>query len=196
MATMETPDEYETFEKVDVPDGASAEQVAELISEQFHDPNVTAVVTVFGDDVVEFDASDIGSITAVEGQVHGMIRETPDVESIEQLRVRSKPWLSDRISEIASMRNDTEATLHYDSRFGGDVSKTITIEEVGVEQAEAPHGLELDEERVDMAAAFGYKQDAEFAVLAQSNGGVQVLMNDTKIVEPGTVPRFEVQDEA
>lgn len=200
MTTTETRmdddvNKFEEFDRVDVADGTPADEVAELISEQFHDPTVTRVVAVFENDICEFDASDIGNIRAVDNAVHGMIRETPDVETIEQIRIRGKPWLADRIREIASMRNGGEATLHYESRFGGAVSKTIQVSEAGVEPAEEPYGVEREDERLDMAAAFGYKEDAEFVLIAQANGGLQVLMNDTRIVEPGTIPRFEVHTE-
>ena len=206
MATTESMDndepDYEQFNTVEMSDSPSAEEIAERISEQFHDPAVTAVVTVYEDDVVEFDASDIGSITVIEGCVHGMIRQSPTADTFEEMRVRSKPWLADRLDEIASMSKGDTVTLYYHSRFGGTVEKDVTISETTVEGARQPYGYEGrqteedgEQVNIDLAAAFGHKNDAEFGLMAQSNGGVNLLMNDTRIVEPGTVPRFEVNDD-
>lgn len=196
MATTEY-DNFERFTNADVPDDPTAEAVASRISEQFYDPTVTAVVAVFEDDVVEFDASDIGLIQAVDGRVHGMIRESPSADTIEEIRVRSKPWLTERFAEVLGVEAGDTLTLHYDSRFGNEVDKAITVEEVAVERADKPYGYEWDgiEGNVDVVAVFGFREGNDFGLMLQTNGGVNLLMNDTRIVEPGTIPTFEVNND-
>lgn len=191
------PDEYEQFSVVEVSDDASAEEAAELISEQFHDPRTTAVVAEFEDDVAEFDASDIGSIQAMDGAVHGMIRESPPVETLENLRVRSKPWLTSRVEPLLGVGEGDTLVLGYDSRFGKTVEREITVTEAGIERSPKPYGFETEqiEGNVDLVAVFGFRDGDEYGVMLQANGGVNVLMNDTRIIEPGTVPSFGVNND-
>jgi hypothetical protein len=199
---MDNPDDFEQFESIDVPDDPTAVEIADLLAEQFHDPTVTRVVAAFEEQVVEFDASDIGNIEAIDGVVHGMIRETPDVSTIEQVSVRRKPWLTERLDELAEASVGDTLRLNYESRFGGDVTKDIHVSRTLVETDAEPHGYAgweppegadvEDEPNLDVAAVVGHLEDAEFNVLVQTNGGVQLLMNETRIVEPGTIPQFEV----
>lgn len=175
-------------------DDALAADVAEAINEAFTDPEVTGVVAVFEDDIVEFDASDIGNIQAIHGTVHGMIRETPEMDTFEELRVRSKPWLAERLTELEELEAGDTVVLDYVSRFGSSVQKEITISDVEAEYTDKPYGLDVGcyDANLDMVAAFGFKDEAEFGLMAQSNGGVNILMNDTRVIEPGTYPTFEV----
>lgn len=195
-ATMDADEpDYEAFEQVEPPDEPTAEQLADVISEQFYDPTVTAVVALHEDGVVEYDASDIGSIHAVENRVDGFVRNGQPAGTIEELRVRSKPWLTDRMGELMGTEPGESLTLDYLSRFGGDVEKDITVDDVQAEPAQEPYGypVTVDDDQtvnLDVVAVFGHREGAEYSLMAQSNGGVQMLMNDTRIVEPGTVPAF------
>ncbi len=185
---------YDEFDMLGVPDDASAAEAAEMISEQFYDPHTTAVVAEFEDDVTRFDASDIGSIQARDGCVFGMLRASPPVETLESVRVRSKPWLASRASALLAVDEDDTIVLDYDSRFGNTVEREVTVTETAVERAPKPYGFETEqvEGNVDMAAVFGFREGDEYSVMLQSNGGINVLMNDTRIIEPSTVPTFEV----
>lgn len=189
--------DFETFTTDEVSDEPTASEVAAAISTAFNRPEVTRVIAVFEEDAVEFDASDIGQIHALHGAVHGMIRETPSIDSFDGLRIREKPWITDRLDEMREMEVGATVRVRYQSRFGNEVEKTITLSDVDIQMTKPPYGYDIGDEQanLDMVAAFGFDEGDEFALMAQSNGGVNVLMNDTRVIEPGTFPTFEVIEE-
>jgi len=195
MDLTNQPD-FERFTTEAVSDDPTASEVAAAISEAYTRPEVTRVIAVFEGDVVEFPPSDIGSISATDGKVSGLFSETPSVDSFVELRTREKSWITDRLAEMLEMDADDAVKIAYQSRFGSEVEKTITVSEVDVQHTDPPFGYDagLEGEHVDMVAVFGFDGGDEFDMMAQSNSGVSVLLNDTRVVEPGTYPLFEVRD--
>ena len=191
--TKEREMKYETFETVEIPEEPTAEDIVRLVNEQFTNPEVIEVVASFEHGMVEFDISHAGALIVSDGGVESLLLDIPDPETLEDLRVRKKPWLSDVLEELSGAVAGDILKVEYVSRFGDSektTEKSVSVEEVIREYTDEPYGY--GDDNVDMVGVFGFEDGSDFMLLVESNVGVNVMMNNTRIVEPETVPEFEV----
>jgi len=207
MEDYDSESGYETYSMVELAGDPTASELARQLVELFADPTVVTVMLHFAGDgsderVVEFGEQDIGSIGTSQDRVTGTLRETPPVEELAEIRTCRRPWLADLFDAVVPLTPEAELRLQYTSRFGGEVVKTMVVVEREYEFRPKPFGYTADSDEsvieghnVRSAALFGYAGEAEIAAMVHANGGMNILMNGTQVVEPGTVPAFELVGE-